>query len=123
MFICGSALIVTLVIYALGQNINLFYTPQKLIAAKLAPNTRVRVGGMVVTGSLQHAKDLEVSFKITDYHNEVTVSYQGVLPDLFREGQGVVALGRMDVNNVFKAEQILAKHDENYMPPELIDVT
>lgn len=118
-FIGGAILIVSLVLYALRKNLNLFYTPQQLAAAKLKPNTRVRVGGMVVRGSIQQQEGLTVRFKISDYKQDLELEYTGVLPDLFREGQGVVALGSLGANNIFKAQQILAKHDENYMPPEL----
>lgn len=116
---CGVFVIVGLILYALKQNINLFYTPFELQQAKIPVGARVRVGGMVVANSLLSTDNLQVKFSITDYKHNLTVTYAGVLPDLFREGQGVVALGALNTDNVFAAEQILAKHDENYMPPEL----
>jgi cytochrome c-type biogenesis protein CcmE len=123
----GILLIVTLVLYALKQNINLFYTPSQLFAAQQIPQQQIRVGGFVKAGSIKNNADagnnkLEIVFVITDFKQEVLVCYNGVLPDLFREGQGVVALGRLDANSVFMAKQILAKHDEKYRPPELADV-
>lgn len=122
LFLCGLSLAVGLVLFALKQNINLFYTPQELVAAKLTKNTRVRLGGLVRNGSIIHAPNLSINFIITDHVHDIKVVYQGVLPDLFREGQGVVALGSLGDNNIFYAEQILAKHDENYMPPELANI-
>jgi len=120
-FISGAVLIMSLVLYALRQNINLFYTPQQLRLAKIGLSTRVRVGGLVVPGSIQQQAGLTVRFKITDYTEDLELEYTGILPDLFREGQGVVALGSLAADNIFKAQQILAKHDENYMPPELVN--
>ena len=119
----GLASATALVLYALRQNINLFYTPQKLLANNLPYGTRVRVGGMVRNGSLSYSDNLNVKFIITDYAQDLEIIYNGILPDLFREGQGVVALGVLGKDHVFKAEQILAKHDEKYMPPELANVT
>lgn len=115
----GLSVVVGLVLFALQQNINLFYTPQELLAANPKSNLRVRLGGMVVAGSLRQSANMNIEFKVTDFGKEITVVYQGVVPDLFREGQGVVALGALDAQNIFRAEQILAKHDEKYMPPEL----
>lgn len=115
--LCVLALVVGLVLYALRENINLFYTPIQLAQQDSIPQTRIRLGGMVRKGSLQYNQDLSVTFIVTDFKHDVQVRYKGVLPDLFKEGQGVVALGTMRDNNIFSAEQILAKHDENYMPP------
>jgi len=109
-----------LIMYALRQNISLFYTPQQLVAGEAPRNHDIRIGGMVVSGSIKHsAKTLDVTFQITDYKQTVDVMYSGILPDLFRENQGIVALGRALDTTHFAAEQILAKHDENYMPPEV----
>ncbi len=122
----GSALVITLVLYALRQNINLFFTPSQLLSKEVIHNTRIRIGGMVREGSILRnisSDSMNVKFVITDFEHEVTVQYSGVLPDLFREGQGVVALGKLDVNQIFRAEQILAKHDEKYMPPRSVNAT
>jgi cytochrome c-type biogenesis protein CcmE len=82
----------------------------------------MRVGGMVVDGSLKRSTDsLRVSFELTDYENTVKVVFTGILPDLFREGQGIIAQGKMDAQGVFQADEVLAKHDENYMPPEIAE--
>lgn len=117
--VCGTAMIIGLVLFALRQNINLFYTPSELNKLTVKPTSRIRVGGMVRNGSLKSHGNLKVIFIITDYSQDLEIAYTGVLPDLFKEGQGVVAFGTLNANNTFAAEQILAKHDENYMPPEL----
>ncbi|MEQ9464138.1 MAG: cytochrome c maturation protein CcmE, partial [Haliea sp.] len=108
--------------YALRGNINLFYPPVE-VAAGLAPvGQNIRVGGMVVDGSIQRSSDsLEVRFEVTDFEAVVPVVYTGILPDLFDEGQGAVASGKLDANGVLQASEVLAKHDENYMPPEVAD--
>lgn len=110
-----------LILYALRQNISLFYTPNQLVHAQVASDQMIRVGGMVVKGSLvRFNNDLEVSFKLTDYQATLDVQYAGILPDLFREGQGIVAIGyKVDAHH-FKAIEVLAKHDENYMPPGIL---
>lgn len=116
----GISLIVSLVLYALRQNINLYFTPTQLLSQHIAPTLRVRIGGMVREGSIQRNSmidPLAVHFVVTDLEHDIDVQYSGVLPDLFREGQGVVALGTLGSDRVFIAQQILAKHDENYMPP------
>jgi len=115
--ILGSA--TGLVLYALEQNINLFYTPTQIAGGNAPFNKVIRAGGMVVKGSVVRGGDLSVQFQITDYQHTVDVTYRGILPDLFREEQGIVALGRLLDNNHFNAREILAKHDENYMPPEV----
>jgi cytochrome c-type biogenesis protein CcmE len=108
--------------FALSQNINLFYSPTQIASGEAPHNTRIRAGGMVVDGSVvRDQQSLNVTFDITDYDQTVTVHYDGILPDLFREGQGIVAQGELDSNNVFQASEVLAKHDENYMPPEVAD--
>jgi cytochrome c-type biogenesis protein CcmE len=117
--VAGVGLAVGLALYALRQNINLFYTPTQLVQQAAPEGRRIQVGGLVMQGSLQRAPDsLEVRFTITDLKNQVDVTYGGILPDLFREGQGIVANGRFE-NGVVKAEEVLAKHDENYMPPQV----
>lgn len=113
-------LVVACVLYALRQNISLFYAPQDIARGKAPLHHLIRVGGMVVKGSIVHAKtDLGVQFKVTDYRHTVIVTYQGILPDLFREGQGIVAQGELQDTRHFNASLVLAKHDENYMPPEI----
>ncbi len=115
------AAVVGLTLYALRQNINLFYTPQELIAASLGSQARIRLGGFVRKDSIEHSGELTVSFIVTDFKHDVPVLYNGILPDLFREEQGVVALGIYQ-DNIFRADQILAKHDENYRAPELENI-
>lgn len=119
LLVLGVGLAVALVLKALSSNINLFYTPTELSQVQLPEKTLVRVGGMVVKGSLERQEALKIAFKITDYEKELWIDYQGILPDLFREGQGVVIQGYLSPDNRFYAKQILAKHDEKYMPPEL----
>jgi cytochrome c-type biogenesis protein CcmE len=114
--------VVGLVLYALQQNINLFYSPSQIALGDAPRHANIRAGGMVVKGSLvRDAKTLAVSFDVTDFQHEVTIEYRGILPDLFREGQGVVAQGKLNNQGVFIASQVLAKHDEKYMPPEISD--
>lgn len=108
-----------LVLYALRQNISLFYTPTQVQAGEAPKMRTIRVGGMVEKGSFQRQKGLEVQFRITDYNQTITVGYTGILPDLFREGQGIVAEGQVVENNRFQATQVLAKHDADYMPSEV----
>jgi cytochrome c-type biogenesis protein CcmE len=116
----GVAIIVSLVLYALSQNINLFFSPSDMAQGKAPIEKRIRAGGMVREGSLTRAGDsLKVSFLITDFVEDVNVTYDGILPDLFREGQGIVAQGKLNSQGVFVADEVLAKHDENYMPPEV----
>jgi cytochrome c-type biogenesis protein CcmE len=115
-----SSAAVGLIVYALRGNINLFFPPAE-IAAGMAPiGQSIRIGGMVVEGSVQRSDDsLEVRFELTDYQATVPVVYVGILPDLFDEGQGAVAAGVMNSGGVLEASEVLAKHDENYMPPEV----
>ena len=115
----GSAAALTL--SALQKNINLFYSPTEVSQGKAPEGATFRLGGMVVDGSVKrHATDLAVQFDLTDTAEVVTVSYTGILPDLFREGQGIVTTGSL-VNGKFVAREVLAKHDETYMPPEVHD--
>jgi cytochrome c-type biogenesis protein CcmE len=107
-------------LYALRDNISLFYTPMEVAQKHLAAGQRFKLGGLVKKDSLQkRSADLKITFIITDEVNEITAEYSGILPDLFREGQGVVATGSLDDKGVFIATELLAKHDEKYMPPEL----
>ena len=108
------------ILYALSENINLFYSPKQIANNEAPKDRKIRVGGMVVIGSLKRINNsMKVEFDLTDNHSSLHVIFDGILPDLFREGQGVVADGLLIDNNSFKAEQILAKHDEKYMPPEV----
>lgn len=109
-----------LVLFALRDNLVFFYSPTDLATKELAANQRIRIGGLVAKGSVTKADDGRTTrFTVTDMKSDVTVSYTGVLPDLFREGQGVVAEGRLQPDGVFQATEVLAKHDEKYMPPEV----
>ncbi len=117
-----SSLAVGLVMYGLSGNINLFFPPAEIAAGKAPVGQSIRVGGMVVEGSVVRASDsLRVQFDITDYAATVTAVYEGILPDLFAEGEGVVAAGVLDEQGVLQASEVLAKHDENYMPPEVTE--
>lgn len=118
----GAGIAVGLTMYALSQNINLFYSTSQVADGEAPVGTRIRVGGMVVKGSVKRSKDsLQVNFDLTDYGKPITVSYTGILPDLFREEQGIIAQGKMDDQGIFQADEVLAKHDENYMPPEIAE--
>jgi Cytochrome c-type biogenesis protein CcmE len=124
--LAGLALTITLVLYALRSNIDLFYTPGEILYGKRETHQlpevgqRLRVGGMVQPGSVKRdPESLRVNFSIYDAEGEVTVSYDGILPDLFREGQGVVVQGELGEGNHVQAKEVLAKHDENYTPPEV----
>jgi cytochrome c-type biogenesis protein CcmE len=113
---------VGLVLFALKNNVSLYFTPTQ-VANKEAPQGRsFRIGGLVEVGSVSREKDgLTVRFNITDTAKVMPVIYKGILPDLFKEGKGVVAQGKIEADNVFHADEVLAKHDENYMPPEAAD--
>jgi cytochrome c-type biogenesis protein CcmE len=115
------AVAVALMLNAFRGSIAFFNSPTDIAEKHLGPGTRIRLGGLVKDGSIVHANDLRVRFEVTDGKSEIPVSYQGVLPDLFREGQGVVAEGAIDGAGVFNADTILAKHDETYMPKEVAD--
>ena len=118
----GISISVILILTAFEKNLMYFYSPTEIINGD-APKTRsFRIGGLVVTDSvIRNSDDLKVSFILTDTVNEVKVIYEGILPDLFREGQGIVANGKLQSDNIFIADQVLAKHDENYMPPEVAE--
>lgn len=116
----GTAM--SLVMYALQQNINLFYSPSQIALGEAPHNANIRAGGMVVEGSVaRHPETLAVSFEVTDFQHKVRIEFSGILPDLFREGQGIVAQGKLNGDGVFEATQVLAKHDEKYMPPEVTE--
>ncbi|AVX13611.1 cytochrome c maturation protein CcmE [Stutzerimonas stutzeri] len=118
--LAGVGIAMALALSALQQNINLFYTPSQIAAGEAPEGTRIRAGGLVEEGSVKRTNDsLSVAFRVTDGAQAITITYQGILPDLFREGQGIVALGRVNADGVLVADEVLAKHDENYMPPEV----
>jgi cytochrome c-type biogenesis protein CcmE len=115
------AIAAALVLSALKDSIVFFNSPSDIVEKHVAPGTRIRLGGLVKPGSLQRGDNLAVRFQVTDGNNAVAVSYQGILPDLFREGQGVVTEGVIEPGGAFKADSVLAKHDERYMPKEVAD--
>ncbi|MGC7560577.1 cytochrome c maturation protein CcmE [Pasteurella sp. PK-2025] len=123
----GISLVAALMLYALRQNIDLFYTPSEVVygknddaSQKPTVGQRIRVGGMVVAGTVERdPKSLKVKFDLNDIGPSITVEYEGILPDLFREGQGIVAQGVLKAPTLLEATEVLAKHDENYVPPEL----
>ncbi len=122
LMLAGIALAVTFALKAFNENLMYFFSTTDVAEGHAPENTLFRLGGMVVNGSVERPGDgMTVRFKLTDYNSEVTVEYTGILPDLFREGQGIVAKGRLNDKGVFVAEEVLAKHDENYMPPEVAD--
>ena len=122
--LAGAAIATTFALLALDQNLDLFYPPEKVVSGEAPVGKRIRAGGMVETGTLEHGEDgLMVRFRVTDLEaHSFEVRYSGILPDLFREGQGIIATGQLTPSGVFEAELLLAKHDENYMPPELAEI-
>lgn len=122
LLLAGIGLSAAFALMALRENINLFFSPTEVADGKAPRDNTFRLGGMVVEGSVRREPgNIEVSFDLTDTARQVTVVYAGILPDLFREGQGIVAMGRLRGDGVFTAEEVLAKHDETYMPPEVAD--
>jgi cytochrome c-type biogenesis protein CcmE len=118
----GVAVATALALTAIGENMLYFYSPSQIAAGEAPPGQDLRVGGLVVDGSVaRQSNGLDVHFELTDTSAVVPVTYTGILPDLFREGQGIVALGKIGDNGVFQAREVLAKHDENYMPPEVAE--
>jgi cytochrome c-type biogenesis protein CcmE len=113
------AIAVGLVLVALRDAIVFFHTPSDLSAKSIPVGQRIRLGGLVAMGSVKRGQGTDIEFAITDTAEQVTVRYRGVLPDLFREGQGVVTEGALEAGHIFRADTVLAKHDENYMPPEV----
>lgn len=115
---------VTALMLAMQEDLNMFYPPNKVVAGEVPQGQTIRAGGMVLEGSVSRDPgSLQVSFWLTDRAgSEFAVSYVGILPDLFREGQGILVAGQLDSQGVLHAEEVLAKHDENYMPPELLDM-
>lgn len=120
--VIGISVAVTLALKAFQENLMYFFSPSEVIAGEAPENRNFRIGGLVVEDSVVRDRDsLLVEFVLTDTVNQVKVSYDGILPDLFREGQGIVANGRLNGEGVFVASEVLAKHDENYMPPEVAE--
>ena len=118
--IVGSILAVYLVVSALSKNLNLFYSPTDLLNNDLSPDTLIRAGGMVREGSIKTSDtSLSIEFVVTDFKNDLKIKYSGILPDLFSEEAGVVVQGYLEKEGTFRAIEVLAKHDENYMPPEV----
>ena len=115
------ALAVVLVLVALKDSIVFFSSPTDVVEKQLKPGVRMRIGGLVTPGSIVRSENLNVRFDVTDGKHTLAVAYQGLLPDLFREGQGVVAEGALEPSGTFKADSVLAKHDETYMPKEVAD--
>jgi cytochrome c-type biogenesis protein CcmE len=115
------AVAAALVLYAMRGSIVFFNSPTDLADGKVPPGTAIRLGGLVKDGSIQRGANLNVRFEVTDGNRAVPVAFIGILPDLFREGQGVVTEGKMQPDGVFKADTVLAKHDEKYMPKEVVD--
>ena len=122
LMLIGVAIGVTFALKALNENIMFFFSPADIQAGKAPENKDFRVGGIVVEGSVSRpGEGLTVEFDLSDNDSKVTVKYTGILPDLFREGQGIIANGRLNTNGEFVAQEVLAKHDENYMPPEVME--
>jgi cytochrome c-type biogenesis protein CcmE len=123
LLLASLAIAIGLILFALKQNINVFLTPSQLTTAQTNSDYNFRLGGLVKQGSVKRDADgLGVEFVVTDFKRDLRVRYQGVLPDLFREGKGMVAEGHMTPDGVFLAAQVLAKHDENYMPKNVANV-
>lgn len=118
--VTGFAIATGFALYAFNQNMMFYFTPEEVQQGKAPQNRIFRLGGMVVEGTFKQDKDsLDVFFELTDYKQRVGVKYVGILPDLFKEGQGIITKGKLNSEGVFVAEEVLAKHDENYMPPEV----
>jgi len=122
LMLLGVAIAAGFALQAFNENLMFFYTPSEVAAGEAPAGRMIRVGGLVTDGSVKRQSDgLTVQFDVTDNDKTITVQYTGILPDLFREGQGIVAHGRLQQDRLFVAEEVLAKHDENYMPPEVAD--
>jgi cytochrome c-type biogenesis protein CcmE len=115
------AFAVALILSSLRESIVFFNSPTDIADNKAAPGKRVRLGGMVKMGSVARGDDMQVRFEVTDGNKDIPVDYRGIVPDLFREGQGVIAEGHIDPGGTFKADTVLAKHDEKYMPREIVE--
>ena len=122
LMVIGVAIAVGFGLNAFNENLMFFFSPSQVVAGEAPGDHPFRLGGMVVKGSVKRpGDDLLVRFDLTDFERVVSVEYQGILPDLFREGQGIVSKGRLREDGIFVADEVLAKHDENYMPPEVAD--
>ncbi|MBX2825287.1 MAG: cytochrome c maturation protein CcmE [Gammaproteobacteria bacterium] len=122
LMLLGLGLATALLLNAFRENVLFFFSPTQIVGGEAPVGKQFRIGGMVVDGSVERSSsDLTVRFDLTDTAETVTVSYTGILPDLFREGQGIVAMGQLDQSGMFTASEVLAKHDENYMPPEVAE--
>jgi cytochrome c-type biogenesis protein CcmE len=120
--VAGAAAAVGLGLLAFQDNLLYYFSPTEVQAGEVPEGRVFRVGGMVMDGTVKREPgSMKVQFVVTDYGEQVTIEYEGILPDLFREGQGIIAQGKLDSNNLFVASEVLAKHDENYMPPEVAD--
>lgn len=118
--VIGVSIAVALMLKAFNQNLMYFFSTSEVLAGKAPLGQKIRVGGLVVNGSVMRPEnDVTIEFEVTDNKTNLRVIYSGILPDLFREGQGIIAHGTFNQNNVFIADEVLAKHDENYMPPEV----
>ena len=123
LLVVGVGVAVGFALKAFNENLMFFFSPKEVVAGEAPANAPFRLGGMVIEGSIRRPGDgLVVEFGLTDYAQSVTVQYEGILPDLFREGQGIIANGKLNDSGEFVAEEVLAKHDETYMPPELADM-
>jgi len=116
----AGAVLAVAIVYQLGNNVLYFYSPSDIVAKHVEPGIAFRIGGLVEKASVHHGAGADVRFVVTDGARAVPVNFEGVLPALFREGQGVVATGALDGSGTFNASEVLAKHDEKYMPPELV---
>ena len=122
LIVVTASLVVGLIAYMIGQNANYFYTPAQIAAGEAPHSVNIRAGGMVVDGSVVRSPDsLDVRFTVTDGMATLDVQYGGILPDLFAEGEAAIASGKLDENMVLQANEVLAKHDENYTPPEVAE--
>lgn len=121
LILAGVGVATALAVTALSGNVSYLYSPSAVLEKQLQADARFRLGGVVLEDSLQRVEGLKVRFEVTDRVHERAVTYEGILPDLFREGQSVIAHGRLGADGVFVADKVLAKHDETYMPPEVMD--
>ena len=120
LMLVGAGIATAFALKSFNDNLMYFFPPTDVVEGKAPKDALFRLGGMVIKGSVERPdKGMMVRFKLTDFKKEVTVEYTGILPDLFREGQGIIAHGKLNAQGVFIAEEVLAKHDENYMPPEI----
>lgn len=117
--VAGLSLALILVLFALRSGVDYFYTPSRVVAQEVKPGVSFRLGGLVAKDSVKRGQGTTVAFDVTDTKSTIPVIFDGILPELFREGQGIIAVGKLDTDGRFRASTVLAKHDENYMPPEV----